>query len=124
MTKENRILCSNAIWKAALESMKNAACEMVELCGKTENMQGGPVFQTRVNMVVTLGNILGISMSEREAEQLCGEVWDIAERKTRMKLKRAVYFARKEEGKMARIMTEMMGWLVVQRLESREAGDG
>lgn len=82
------------------------------------------MFQTRVNMVVTLGNILGISMSEREAEQLCGEVWDIAERKTRMKLKRAVYFARKEEGKMARIMTEIMGWLVVQRLESREAGDG
>ena len=41
-----------------------------------------------------------------------------------MKLKRAVYFARKEEGKMARIMTEIMGWLMVRRLESREAGDG
>ena len=59
-----------------------------------------------------------------EKQKICREVWDIAERKTRMKLKRAVYFARKEEGKMARIMTEIMGWLMVQRLESREAGDG
>ena len=124
MTKENHILCSNAIWKAALESMENTACERVKLCGETENTHTMPLFQTRVNLAVTLGNILGSSMSEQEAEQLCGEVWDIAERKTRMKLKRAVYFARKEEGKITRIMTEIMGWLVVQRLESREAGDG